>query len=159
MNPYEATEHGPAVVGQKQLPKFMLVGEEMLIGQGWPVAYHGPIVASSDAFYLVLQSTQAFSGIAGTLATLVGNAISQPLGERALDLSQLPPEIVDHQDWPVKQRQGPVLVVSKSAVRATTYSFWTTFTLTTEQNRYGLQFYYLKRRKILQYLKSIGWSF
>lgn len=159
MNPYEPPEHAPAGAAQEQLPKFTLAGEDMLIGHGWPVAYHGAIVASPDAFYRVLQATQAFSGVAGIVATLVGNAISQPLGERALDLSQLPPEIVDHQDWPVKQRQGPVLVVSKSAVRSATYSFWTTFTLTTDKNRYGLQFYYLKRRKILRYLKSIGWSF
>ncbi len=129
MNPYATTELGSADEDQGQLPKFMLVGEEMLLGHGWPVAYHGPIVASPEAFYLVLQGTQAFSGLAGAVATLVGNAISQPPGERTLDLSQPPPEIVTHQDWPVKQRQGPVLVVSKSAARATTYSFWTTFTL------------------------------
>jgi hypothetical protein len=137
----------------------MLVGQNMLIGRGMPVAYQGPIVASADAFYLVLRSTQAATGLAGELASLISNAIYKPFSESFVDLSQLPPDIAEHQDWPVKERSGPVRVVSKLAVRRVTYSFWTTFALTTDENRYGLEFYYLRRSKVLRYLKSVGWSF
>lgn len=140
------------------MPAYMRVGGEVLIGRGLRAKrYFGPVVASSDAFFLCLVSSSL-----GAMLGLVGAALEAlASGKREImegDLSKLPSEITQHPDWPIRWKKGRVIVVPREAVDSIQYSFWASSDLQTKQQVFRVNLRLLRRRRVLAFLRESGWK-
>jgi hypothetical protein len=155
--------------------KYMRVGGSFGIRTSGRKDYTGVIVASRDAFFLLplMHMNLATLGAIG-LGGAIGGAIAGALARAAskggqylsdakdvteMDLADLPHEITGDPDWPLKKAKGRVLVVPRHAITKIKYSFWGHFKLITEERTFLLELSLFRRRRVTNFLRSVGWEF
>jgi hypothetical protein len=139
------------------------------LGTGPARAYSGAVVASAGALYLVVGENAMRAGLTmrgGRLGALVADFIERRLaplrfapGVEVTDLAALPPEVTAHPDWPVRQEEGPVVVVPRGAVSSARYDFWkwgiyfrtAAMEIRVEPPLFG-------RKKMFAFLREAGWE-
>ena len=155
-------------------PEFLLVSSKgFRIGRkAVSGLYAGLVVASADAFFLVVgqkathMGMAAGGGVVGELVATVlarraaGEALCEPAtGVIETDLAALPAEVTAHRDWPVKQTSGPVLVIPRAAIQSVRYSFWQWGVfLQTEGLEFRIEPPFFGRERLWQTLGEMGWA-
>src|SRR5687768_15168385 len=154
------------------MPRFMQISKAFRIGQSPTKNYSGIAVASADAFFLIVGSNALATGL-GLSGGLVGGFLAGVLHKAVpgrylpgaasdlteTDLAELPVEVTGHPDWPVKSRKGPVIVVPRPAIRSVRYSFWKWgIFLETKDIEFRLEPPFFGRKKVLAFLREIGWE-
>jgi hypothetical protein len=75
------------------------------------------------------------------------------------DLADLPHEITSDPDWPVKQSQGPVLILPRKAIQSIRYSFWQWgIFLQTADLEFRIEPPFFGRTRVLNWLREVGWG-
>lgn len=154
------------------MPEFLQVSKAFRIGTKASGLHSGVVVASADAFYLVVGMKATHAGLAGA-GGAVGGLIAGILARQAAgksicdastgvvetDLSELPREVTFHADWPVKQRSGKVLVIPREAISSVRYSFWKWgIFLQTDGLEFRIEPPFFGRERTLQSLEEMGWK-
>ena len=153
------------------MTEYLLLSRAFRVGKEMSGNYAGLVVVAREAFYFVVgpkathMGMEAGGGVVGALVaawlkrrssgTVVDGA---PSGVSQMDLSELPAEITAQRDWPVKQREGPVLIVTREAIRSVRYSFWQWgIFLQVEDIEFRIEPPFFGREKKLQWLEEAGW--
>jgi hypothetical protein len=135
------------------------------------MTFNGPIVASSDAFFLFPDSTVveeiASSPVGLVLALIVmgirvvSGASNKQLDVCLYDFSELPREIVTHKDWPrvVRNRKdSKVIVIPKESIQYINYAFWDTMDLFCEDKIFKIDHNFVFWFSPIKFLNTRGWS-
>lgn len=153
------------------MTEYLLLSRAFRVGKGVSGNYAGLVVAGRDAFYFVVgpkathMGMEAGGGVLGALVaawlkrrsggTVVAGA---PSGVSQMDLSELPAEVTTLRDWPVRQKEGPVLVITREAISSIRYSFWQWgIFLEVETLEFRIEPPFFGREKKLRWLEEAGW--
>lgn len=125
----------------------------------------GPVIASSDGYYLVIKGTAGQAVIAGTLGPLFGTIALKTMAETMkgrkevyeTTIQKIPATVKAR--WPVKLYKGRVIVVPRDAITNITYSFWGTYDLETPDATFAIALKLWGRRKVVKFLRDVGWEF
>jgi hypothetical protein len=139
-------------------------------------AYPGMAVASPQACYFAIQleRVQGMTGAAlggalgGALGAMIAGKKRQaakkylprkvPLVEE-MDLTALPRAILEHPEWPVTWKEGPVIVVPCAAVKALRTCWWRGgIDLEMDGVAIHVTTPFLKRKKMAACLVDMGWE-
>lgn len=137
--------------------------------------YPGAVVVSRDTFYfavcreLIAAGASAagaplFGALDGVLAKSMGTEnrtfLPQPAsGVQEVNLTDLPEEIVDHPDWPVKFHEGPVIVVPREAVQSLRTAFLLGgFEVKLDTATIVVMSPFLQRKKLAAAMVRMGWD-
>jgi len=149
---------------------YMTIGHSFSIG-GFANEYRGHVIASTDAYFLVIRKTAlehvaglvvgaALGQLAGGFVDLViGKAIGSKREVMEVDMSDLPTVITAHPDWPCKQRTGRIIVVPRGAIDRIRYSFWGTYDLILDSQTICIALSLLRRRRVTRFLRNKDWDF
>jgi hypothetical protein len=154
------------------VPEFMKISRAFRIGKKNSGNYSGIVVASPDAFYLVVGQNAVRAGMVaggGLLGGLLASYLDKRSGKKSLveassgvietDLADLPVDVTGHREWPVKAQEGPVLVVPREAIQSTRYSFWQWgIFLQTKEIEFRIEPPFFGRKRLLNWLREIGWE-
>jgi hypothetical protein len=150
------------------MPEYLKIGNAFHLGEGVARAFFGPVVASADAFYLVVQGSALRGGAvgAGPFGASVADWIErrtfplQPVPHVVeMDLAELRAAITGHPDWPIKAKEGPVIVVWRQAIKSIGYSFWKwRIYLLTVKLDIGIEPPLFGRKKVWRFLDEAGWE-
>lgn len=81
-----------------------------------------------------------------------------PGGVVETDLAALPAEITAQRDWPVKLKEGPVLIITRDAIKTLRYSFWQWgIVLQVEDIEFRIEPPLFGREKVLKWLEDADW--
>jgi hypothetical protein len=151
------------------MPGYMTIGTNFRVEYKNKVQdFLGPVVASKDAYYLVVEMNHGKAALAsalgGALGLFVMNLLEsdKPHEPRLLetDLSQLPAKITKHPDWPVKySKKGRVFVIPRNAIERIDYSFWDTYDIQTAEHIFSIGLKLFTRWTVTKYLRTQGWEF
>jgi hypothetical protein len=142
--------------------KFLILGHEFRFKRN---DFKGPVVLSEDAFYFVIAKHGLADGVGLLGKALV--ALNERAGTRAAntcytnDLANLPPEIVDDPQWPIRQTTGSVVVIPRTAVQSIRFPrFWLSNRLwvTAADLEVGTVFNIFRRQSIRRFLEQAGWD-
>jgi hypothetical protein len=144
------------------MPEFMIIGSTYYLGRGaTSFAYKGPIVASRDAFYLVVDRSPekdiglALGGVTGAL--IAGSRPATTGSGYETDLADLPPSLTRHPEWPVKRSTGRVVVLTREWVESIEYDPWGTYDLISTHQVYRLELPTF-HGQVLAFLAEQGWD-
>jgi hypothetical protein len=155
------------------MPEYMKISSSGIrIGKKTSGLYSAVSIASAEAFFLLIGQNAMRMGMeagGGALGALLGIALDklrkkQPLveaGESVVEttLDDLPEEITDHPDWPIRRHEGPVIVIPREAVLGVRYSFWQWgIFVETEQIEFRIEPPFFGRKKVLNFLREAGWE-
>ncbi len=107
---------------------------------GKPHTYTGMVVASPDAFYVVIDP-KTLTGVGAAIGGALGGAIEglhatqKKRGKKKyvpqdvpfvdeMDLRDLPSEVAEHPEWPVAWEERPVIVIPRKAVQWLRTAWW-----------------------------------
>ncbi|MFM8470644.1 MAG: hypothetical protein ACKODH_11875 [Limisphaerales bacterium] len=152
--------------------EIVLVSRAFRIGPDARENRAGLVVASAEAFFLVVGPTATQMGMAlsggalgGVLAAyLAKNSAGKPLSDEVsgvieTDLAELPAAVTTHADWPVRQQSGPVIVIPREAIQCARYSFWKWgIFLPTANVEFRIEPPFFGRERLFQQLASLGWK-
>jgi hypothetical protein len=146
--------------------EYKIVGKTFRFGRKLSSSdYAGPIVASRQAFFLIIDLTpkQAlslqFGGVVGLLAAKALDALSTPQHEiLECDYSELPDAVTSHPDWPVRRKKGRVVVIPRDAIDHIEYAYWGTYDLICGENIYCLGLNFIGRSSAMTFLEQAGWN-
>ena len=153
-------------------PEFVLVSRAFRIGPDARENRAGIVVASAEAFFLVVGMKATHVGMAGAGGAVGGllaayfarKSAGKPLCDEAsgvieTDLACLPAEVTTHADWPVRQKSGPVIVIPREAIQTVRYSFWKWgIFLQTASVEFRIEPPFFGRERMLQELARLGWT-
>ena len=153
-------------------PEFVHVSRAFRIGPDASENRAGIVVASAEAFFLVVGMKATHMGMAGAggavggllAAYLARKSAGKPLCDDAsgvieTDLAGLPAEVTTHADWPVRQKSGPVIVIPREVISTVRYSFWKWgIFLQTTGMEFRLEPPFFGRERMLQQLAALGWD-
>jgi hypothetical protein len=145
------------------MAEYMKIGKAFHLGEAVTRGCFGAVVASRSGFYLQLGGS-AFG--ATPIGALVADAIESWLGPLRLapgvvvtDLAEPPARITDHPDWPIREEDGPILVVPRDVIRSVRYSFWKWgIYLRTETLDIRIEPPLFGRKKVFAFLQEAGWE-
>jgi hypothetical protein len=155
------------------MPEYMKISSSGIrIGKKASGLYSAVSIASADAFFLVVGRNAFRMGMeagGGALGALLGIALDKlgkrkPLveaGQRVVEttIEDLPEEITDHPDWPIAVKEGPVIVIPREAVVSVRYSFWQWgIFVQTEKVEFRIEPPFFGRKKVLNFLREVGWQ-
>jgi hypothetical protein len=138
-----------------------MVEDFLKIADAWEVGGKhgvGPVVASPDSFYLVLNVATFFDiNIGG----VIGSLFEKKLPEEYLPTvyNDLPASVIDHPEWPVKARDTStfkVIVIPYSKVQSVKIPWWTALTVETNGVKFYLRGFFVKRATIREFLTQRG---
>jgi hypothetical protein len=138
-------------------------------------AYTGMVVASPDAFYIVIDP-KTLTGVGAAIGGALGGAIEGLLANKKthgkkkympqdvpfveeMDLSDLPTEVTEHPEWPVTWEEGPVIVVPRKAVQSLRTAWWMGgIKAAMEGVAIQTATPIFQRKKMAAYLVDMGWE-
>ena len=153
------------------MPDFVLLGRSFRAKGGlFANDYHARVIASKDAFYLVVYLSPAESGamlaggmgLIGGLMAAAGAALSDDRIKRGVvKLSELPAEVTNHPDWPLRgvRKDYPVAVIPRAEVKQIRYSWWRTFDIITPDQTFCVGPRTFGRGRVLKQMREWGWEF
>ncbi len=122
----------------------------------------GPVVASQDAFFLFpivselgIYRGMALSGLGAIFEIENSMKGMARLGE--LDIANLPSAIVDDPEWPIKSREGRVIVIPRGAISRIHYPWWSVLRIETNEARFNIAPARIFRRRVLRVLDALNW--
>jgi hypothetical protein len=145
------------------MTKYLKISGAFHLGEAVTRGCFGTVVASRAGFYLVVSGSAVGSTVLGALAAEVIESFLGPLrlapGVVVTDLAELSADVTGHPDWPVRQEEGPVIVVPRKAIRSVHYCFWkwgiylrtATMDIRIEPPLFG-------RKKVFAFLREAGWE-
>lgn len=144
------------------MPRFVTLGREFRFNGN---DYRGHVVASAEAFYFVIDphGMTYGGGLLGAAFAAVKehfNALGADTSYTR-DLSQLPAAISGDPDWPVRQKQGTMLVVPREAVFKIRFPWlWldNRVCISADRMEVSAVFNILRRGKIRRLLADVGWT-
>jgi hypothetical protein len=149
------------------MPKYLKISSAFHLGEGVARAFFGPVVASAEAVYLVVEGSALRGGVVsgGPLGAWVAGWIERrtfPLKPVPhvveMDYAELPADVTGHPDWPVSPRHVPVIVVWRQAVKSVGYSFWKwRIYLRSASLDIGIEPPLFGRKKVFAFLREAGW--
>lgn len=144
------------------MPRFLILGHEFRFNRN---DFKGPVIASADAFYFVINKYGLAdgTGILGGLLTCLNEHLGKKTSanDYMRDLAELPPEITQDPDWPIDQPFGPVLIIPRSVIVAVTVPrFWLNNRVYVCADGLEVSVVYnlFRRGKIRRFLAEIGWT-
>jgi hypothetical protein len=149
------------------MPRYMQISSSGIrIGKKTSGLYSAVTVASADAFFLVIgKSAFRSTPMGGLLGAVIDHfAGKKPLVETdseviETDLAELPQEITADADWPIKQPAGPVIVIPRKGVESVRYSFWQWGIFVQTKNiEFRIEPPFFGRKRVLKYLREVGWE-
>ena len=113
---------------------YIKIGRDIIVGKGWSAKHwSGPVVFGRDAIYIcpnvsqaaLIQGWDSGAAAAGTLGA-IGGALAGAIRKQGnaqpgwtsqvVGLLELPPEVINSPDWPVRKRKRPVIVLRREMV-------------------------------------------
>ncbi len=154
------------------MPEYMKISSSGIrIGEKASGLYSAVSIASAEAFFLLIGRNALRMGMeagGGALGALLGMALDrlrkkQPLVEAGqiveTTFDDLPEEITDHPDWPVRRHDGPVIVIPRDAVLSVRYSFWQWgIFVQTQKVEFRIEPPFFGRKRVLNFLREAGWE-
>ena len=142
------------------------IGGSFTVGK---VKWIGAVIASPDALYLLKgqRQTAAATGAAhfGLVGALVGHAISKafekPDETKSCKYFELPREVREHPDWPVKKQKKDVdvIVLPKPFVEGLKHPrFTNVLKLTAAGIPYSIEYTLFRGKKVKTFLAGAGWT-
>jgi hypothetical protein len=142
------------------LSKYKIVGGSFRFGSKLTDNdFFGPVVASDEAFFLFIDRTptQVYGGLVGELV-----AGLQPYKQHDVlqyDASELPLEIREHDDWPLKKRKrGPVVVIPRDSIDRIVNASLGTYDLHCDGRVYAIGLNFVGRTSVRKFLATNGWD-
>jgi hypothetical protein len=148
-------------------PVYRKIGGSFVVGKA---KWAGPVIASPDAIYLLKVSrhnTGAAAGAhaGGLIGALVVGAISaafqKPDETKSCKYFELPREVREHPDWPVKKQKKDVdvIVLPKPFVEGLRHPrFGNLLKLTAAGIPYTIEYTLFRGRKVKAFLAGAGWT-
>ena len=119
----------------------------------------GPVVASTDALFLKVDKTVVPAGmLGGAVVRAIGLLVKGTTYLHEIDLAELPPQIADDPEWPIRQKDGRVFVIPRDVVRRLHYPWWGTLRVHTEEHRFNIAPFFLRRKKVIRVLRELDWD-
>jgi hypothetical protein len=148
------------------MPEYRVVGNSFHLGRGGlKDKFQGPVVASRDAIYFVIDETPSESAIAsfgGSIGALIVLGMARRRKRqhdaRQFDYAEVPQQITAHPDWPLKREEGPVIVVPRELVERTRYGRFSTYELECDDRLYRICLNTLLPSKAIRFLSDAGWD-
>ena len=121
--------------------KYMKIGGKFHLGvlkEAW-----GPVVASSEAFFLIPQMQQSAGGVgagaavAGAISEATASALRNTRSQFKTQLENFP-EDTSHPDWPIEMVDGLMFRVPKEACTFFKYSWFAGITLKTTEHKFRI---------------------
>lgn len=138
--------------------------------------YPGIVVASADFLYFAVNESlivNAVAAVGGAVGGLIGGLVRsnrpgadpsrilpQPIESvEAKNLTELPRAVLQHRDWPVNWKSGPVIVVPKRSVKSLRTTFWLGG-IEIQLDGASIRVFtpIFQRRQMAEYLKALGWD-
>jgi hypothetical protein len=144
--------------------QYKLIGNSFNLGGRLRLDYHGPIIASPDAFFLVIgarpgQVLASNFGAVGLLAyKSIGSFLKAQHDVLEFKYEDLPSEVTGHPDWPIKGGPEHVIVVPRNVIDRIRYSFFATYDLVCGERSYCIALNLLTRRSTMAALREMGWN-
>ncbi|WP_147274128.1 hypothetical protein [Bremerella cremea] len=146
------------------MPKYKLIANKFSLGKLGLKEYFGPVIASSDAFFLVIRMSEA-AALAGSLGGVLGSVLVNTAskfipGKRStmeIDLCDLPIEITSDPDWPQIQLDGRVIIIPRSVIVSTHYPWWGALRIETSERRFNITPSFFYRGGVVKFLREHGW--
>ena len=151
------------------MPKYLKISRAFHLGKGISRAYSGGVVASDEAFFFVVGENALRAGFVhggGAIGALVADLLERRLAPLDFgphivptDLGELPESIAGHPDWPIRAKEGPLIVVPRRAVRSIRYSFWKWgIFLDTKTMEIRIEPPFFGRKRMFTFLAEAGWE-
>jgi hypothetical protein len=148
------------------MPEYVLLGRSFRAKKGrFSDDHGGRIIGSRDAVYLVVYNSAggaiaATGGLVGGVVAAVGMALSDTATyEQVTTLAELPKEVTNHPDWPIRGVDAtPVIVVPRASVKKIRNRWWSTFDLVCENQSYYIGLRLFGRRAALKQMREWGWD-
>jgi hypothetical protein len=130
---------------------------------------NGAVIVSSSAFYmftdsrpeLVCAAGGALGGLVGGLVAAVAGKV-QSIGDtlNCVAVSDLPPDMLKHPDWPIKKlKKTHVVILPFADVQRASMPWWGPLKMTVGDKKFAVQAYTFKRKRIRTMLESGGIKF
>jgi hypothetical protein len=129
----------------------------------------GSVIASPEALYLLKEARQSAAAAAGVHGGLIGAlvvgaisaAMQKPDETRSCNYFQLPQEVRDHPDWPVKKQKKDVdvIVLPKQYVEGMRHPrFGNLIKLTAAGLNYSIEYTLFRGKAVKNFLTQAGWK-
>ncbi|MBI1246810.1 hypothetical protein GC197_03070 [bacterium] len=146
------------------MPKYKRIANKFMLGSIFK-EYHGPVIASREAFYLVVNVSAA-AAMGGVVGGLVGVAIAGVLsgGKKEqtdvldIDLAELHPDILRDPDWPIRQQTGRVILIPRGAIKKIKYPWWGSLDIQTAERRFSICPMVFYRGGVVRFLRENEWD-
>jgi len=120
--------------GNRDMPRYIKIGRDIIVGKGLTAKHwSGPVIFGREAIYICPNASQvsvmqgldsgpvaggvlgAIGGVLAGVARTQGDA--RPSWKSQLvDLRDLPPDVTNSPDWPVRKSKRPVIVLRRELV-------------------------------------------
>jgi len=148
------------------MPKYKVIARSFRFGRNVHEGdYYGPVIASRDAFFLVIDQTPAeayLGAVGGLVGALIAMAVSGGVNKQhdvlQFDYRELPRRITEHPDWPIRRKKGPVVVVPRQAVDRIRYAYFGTYDLECGDRVYRIGLKFFGRSAVMKFLNGAGWD-
>jgi hypothetical protein len=157
------------------MPNYIKIGRDIIIGKGFSAKHwSGPVVFGRDAIYLCPNASQtsvmmgldsaavaagAFGAVAGAIVGLQQKpSDAQPTWKsQVVDLRNLPPEVINDPDWPLRKSKRPVIVLKRAVVEKIERDGGK-FLVTSCGDTFKLGLKLFGRSKVADVVRELGWQ-
>jgi hypothetical protein len=154
---------------------YIKIGRDIIVGKGWSAKHWaGPVVFGHNAIYLCPNVSQAAlmqgwdsgmaaAGMLGAIGGALAGAVqkkgdAQPTWQsQVVDLGDLPPEVVNSPDWPVRKSKRPVIVLRRELVEKLERQGGK-FLVTSCGDAFKLGIKLFGRSRVVATVRDLGWS-
>jgi len=146
------------------MQQYQIIGTSFMTGRGGSTKMNfGPVVASRDAFYLVvnISHNQAMFGLLGGIVDRLEGSPQDLQSVTVTTVGELPEEVTAHPDWPRKiVAKRNVIIVPRSMIREIRRpGLGGQLVLETDAERFSIGLKLFGKRKALSWLREdMGWD-
>ncbi len=151
------------------------IGRDIIVGKGWGAKHwSGPVVFGRDAIYICPNASQAaliqgwdsgaaaagmLGAIGGALAGVVRKqGEAQPTWQsQVVDLLDLPPDVINSPDWPVRKSKRPVIILRRELIEKIERAGGK-FLVSSCSDTFKLGMKLFGRGKIVKTVRDLGWQ-
>lgn len=157
------------------MPSYIKIGRDIIVGKGLSAKHwSGPIVFGRDAIYICPNASQTAvmqgldsGAVAGVMLGAIGGALAgvarkqsdgQPSWKtQIVDLPDLPPDVTNSPDWPVRKRNRPVIILKRELIEKIERDGGK-FLVSSCGDIFKLGMKLFGRRKVVGTVRDLGWQ-
>jgi hypothetical protein len=157
------------------MSQYIKIGRDIIVGLGWSAKHwSGPVIFGRDAIYICPNASQAAliqgrdsGAAAGEMLGAIGGALAgavrtagdaQPSWKsQVVDLRDLPPDVVNSPDWPVRRSKRPVIVLRRELIEKLERNGGK-FLVSSCGDTFKLGMKLFGRSKVVATVRELGWQ-